>query len=52
MAAPLRFAALESSVATSFWTELAQAKLERLRLSEAPVELCGVLCFAVCAPAL
>jgi hypothetical protein len=40
-AAVLRYAQLESSVSTSFWTELAQAKLERLRLSEEAQNLVG-----------
>lgn len=40
-AARLLFASLESSVTTSFWTTLAQAKLDRLHLSEAPLDVVG-----------
>jgi hypothetical protein len=37
----LQFQPLESSVATSFWTQLAQSKLETLRLSEEPLDIAG-----------
>ena len=39
--ASLLFSPLESSVSSSFWTELARLKLDELRLSELPLEVFG-----------
>ena len=39
--AALLFAPLESSVSSSFWTELARLKLDELRLSELPLDVAG-----------
>jgi hypothetical protein len=39
--ASLLFAPLESSVSSSFWTELARLKLDELRLSERPLDVVG-----------
>ena len=39
--ASLLFSPLESSVSSSFWTELARLKLDELRLSELPLDIVG-----------
>ena len=39
--ASLLFSPLESSVSSSFWTELARLKLDELRLSELPLDIIG-----------
>ena len=48
----LQFSALESCVHASFWTELAQSKLETLRLSEEPLEIGGAAAGLLRSPAL